>query len=867
MILESTDLSTIKTLLEYNLIQSAHNKLEFLLNAHSNISTLELEYLYVKTLWKSNHVAKTKYNLGLLLAKISEKNCLVNQTLVAEIYRIGIEIYYYTKEYTNCLNLYMYLYNTTDLQQTGLQLELRDILLIRKIYKNLDNKNAELVFLKKILVELPFADEISLRIAEIEDDISLYMSELLEYKPAVLETQFKSATLDTSSNSFFKSEVYLDYFKALLDTRKNRFTDAIKRLKALVVKRDIMPAIVYAKLGTCYFMIANNEQALLYYKMALKLDPNIVDEIGNYAHILYALKNDCELVRLGERLVKSEPNRIEGHLALAKSKMLRGDYKEAFAQIEKGMEKLADFNLANNQIGTEISDHLRDSEVLTTISEIYYEMGELKNAKIKSIEAYKLNPNYRIMNQLIECLLASGDLTSAVNVIKKNKKNRLYSEPEKEYIGNLRLMVLTAKILMNIPDNIEESVELLKRVISMLITETGSKSTILQSKNSNSERGLKEEAVILLVTVFMSNEQHQDAMEVLKKQADDLNSDIVYALYGDVLTITEDLTKATVYYNLALSINMHNKRAKDGILRIEELTEDCSESTTHSDSGYLDENIEESGISEYDDSATNATGSAIQVNYSSIDGIDYRSQSAADLIIEPEASVSKQSGGGVEDSIYYSHYSKNNNQEKGDKPRLLEANSTLELNCRSLDNTESILNPKSQEIDWNFSFESRKSNEIAEMVERRRRYWTNGLAEEVDSQHAGINLDEMLFEPALPVIESSGQVRNQDLDLGFVTKDVSPEAAKKELKSKEGRNSNVFFDSNSPFSMLGTTSRDMSEKQPNNLSLFAQRLQSTLDQESNLEPVSYNSNKDTNCSKEEYKDMDFGADMEIDSDT
>ncbi|PVU86436.1 hypothetical protein BB560_006712 [Smittium megazygosporum] len=208
--------------------------------------------------------------------------------------------------------------------------------------------------------------------------------------------------------------------------------------------------------------------------------------------------------------------------------------------------------ICSDCVGNTFIKAMESSEFLCTISETYTEMGLFdKGLEIAKV-ADRVYKSTRTKSVVIESILSSGNVQEALEVMKKSIGLGALRE------NSVLLLLLMAKILTSLPkqDIGGEDHNAANLLETFIKTDIGKKN---------------EEGVILLATLYTTEEKYTQAIELLESKATELNSDCIFVMLGDVYTMAEDFTQAIVSYNTALSINTMNKRAKMGIKRVSEM--------------------------------------------------------------------------------------------------------------------------------------------------------------------------------------------------------------------------------------------------------------------------------------------------------
>ncbi|XP_033099544.1 anaphase-promoting complex subunit 7-like [Anneissia japonica] len=321
-------------------------------------------------------------------------------------------------------------------------------------------------------------------------------------------------------NFWFRGHAYgavKEYSKAIA-TFKNLET-------ASVLKENIN---VLCSLAEYYFLSGDMKNAIAIYSRIHSLEPLFLKGMDIYASILSANKDIKQLQNLSTDMMSVTERSPESWIAMgyycaaSGNKATRAVY---FAQRAFQLDQ-------------------RNVQALLLKGSVLKDIGKTQDALLHYREAVRLAPNrFEAHKGTVECLMKAGRIREAITTATNTRK----------VLGNTaRCMTLVAAVLAKdrvSKLNHDQAKTMLERALAL-------DSTYL-------------EATYILTELYMEERNFDAAMALLRKHLFHSSTCRLHQMLGDCLAATNEHIDAIDQYNIALSLDNKNKKARDGLERVE----------------------------------------------------------------------------------------------------------------------------------------------------------------------------------------------------------------------------------------------------------------------------------------------------------
>ncbi|KAJ2449732.1 Anaphase promoting complex subunit 7 [Coemansia sp. RSA 2336] len=299
-----------------------------------------------------------------------------------------------------------------------------------------------------------------------------------------------------------------------------------------LARRHRANAQVIAQQATCHYMLNETRKAQLLYERARALDASLMQDMGVFAGLLMQSNDTYAVYGLGNQLLKTDQMRPEGWVAMARYFLMNGQTQEALAIVWKAQTLAPDY-----------------AEAYYVEGAIQMASGSADEAADMYLKAHGIERNALTYRGIIEAYVRCGRYKNAF----------LYAKELAELMPqNAAALAMVGMVLSHSPESHEKAAKLLVGAL-----ELDSRCT---------------EAIAALASLYVTNEQLPQAIDLLEKYLPENESDDMYTRYADVLTLANELPKAAVNYTAALELNPNNERAKVGYDRVDRLMHPHAES-------------------------------------------------------------------------------------------------------------------------------------------------------------------------------------------------------------------------------------------------------------------------------------------------
>ncbi|KAJ1944549.1 Anaphase promoting complex subunit 7 [Kickxella alabastrina] len=350
-------------------------------------------------------------------------------------------------------------------------------------------------------------------------------SELLRAQPnateafTFLQTRNRQNTWAADGSTYHDS-ASLATARSLM--QKLEYRRAVSELQRLG-RRHRGNALIVALQATCYYMLEEPRRARALYERARVLDSGLISEMATYADLLAS--DSLAVYTLGSQLLKTDQARAEGWVAMARYFLATGQTQEALAIVWKAQVLAPGCAEAHSAEGT-----------------IQLAAGSPEEAAEAFLKAHELSRSMLTFRGLVDSYVRCA----------KYKEAFMYAKEAAELMPrHAGTLAMVGMVLSHSVESSDKAARLLQAALEIDCHCT--------------------EAVTALASLHVANQQFDAAVALIEKYLPDNESDDMYTHYADVLTLANELPKAAVNYNTALSINPDNERARVGYERIDKL--------------------------------------------------------------------------------------------------------------------------------------------------------------------------------------------------------------------------------------------------------------------------------------------------------
>ncbi|XP_046840644.1 anaphase-promoting complex subunit 7-like isoform X2 [Xenia sp. Carnegie-2017] len=336
-----------------------------------------------------------------------------------------------------------------------------------------------------------------------------------------------TSLMSVSMPSVGTFEWLLNWLKAYALKATSKFTKAAQQLKTLESQHLRDNVDVLCLLAECQWQSGDLNNAKTVYNRVRSLDEKCLQGMDLYASLLAQNGEKQNVESLAEELIGVSEDRPEPWIAMAHSSSVANKKTRAIYFAQK----------AHNMDNQNIQALLTKGSLLSSVKR--------KNEAIDHYrEVTRLSPNnYEGNKGLIECYLASNRHKEAL-VIAKNAHKCLGTNP--------RTLLLLAMVLSKESQTQEKAKQMLEKAIA--------------------QDPMFADAVYDLAEMLTKEQNHEGAVELLRKHLTHIKSANLHILLGDNLASLNEYQEALDQYSIGISMCPGHSRAIAGIHRVESLT-------------------------------------------------------------------------------------------------------------------------------------------------------------------------------------------------------------------------------------------------------------------------------------------------------
>ncbi|KAK3737533.1 hypothetical protein QZH41_010626, partial [Actinostola sp. cb2023] len=254
------------------------------------------------------------------------------------------------------------------------------------------------------------------------------------------------------------------------------------------------------------------------------LDPNMLQGMDMYAHLLAQDNNAKELEKLAKDLIQVTQSKAESWIAMAH-----------FCNLTNRKPRAVYFAQKAHTID------VRNVQALILKASLLQTLRKQQEALIHYREAVKISPaNFEAIKGLVECYMAADRYRDAMAVAKNAHKT----------LGaTARTLTLCATVMMHELSNNDKAKTMLEKALNLDPSST--------------------DAVCLLAEVHGKKQEYNKAIDILRKHLINHRTARLHQLLGDYLAATNEYQEALDQYTKSLSLNPGYSKAIEGIQNVE----------------------------------------------------------------------------------------------------------------------------------------------------------------------------------------------------------------------------------------------------------------------------------------------------------
>ena len=322
-------------------------------------------------------------------------------------------------------------------------------------------------------------------------------------------------------------EWLLTWLKAYSLKTTSKFSKAAQQFKTLESQHLRDNVDILCSLAECHWQTGDSNNAKALYKRVRSLDEHCIQGMDIYASLLARDGEKLDLDSLAEELIGISEERPEPWIAMAHSSSAGNKRTRAIYFSQK----------AHNMDTSNIQALLTKGSLLSSLTR--------KNEAIDHFrEVIRLSPfNYDGNKGLIQCYLGSNRHKEALAVAKNAHK----------CLGtNARTLFLLAMVLSKESQTLEKAKQMLEKAVVQDPTFA--------------------DAVYDLAEILTREQNHEGAVELLRKHISHIKNANLHILLGHNLSALSEYQEALDQYSIGISMCPGNNRAIAGIHRVESLT-------------------------------------------------------------------------------------------------------------------------------------------------------------------------------------------------------------------------------------------------------------------------------------------------------
>nr|XP_012147821.1 PREDICTED: anaphase-promoting complex subunit 7 isoform X3 [Megachile rotundata] len=315
------------------------------------------------------------------------------------------------------------------------------------------------------------------------------------------------------------------WIKAHAHIHNREYTHAVSTLRSLDnvnLLRDNFNLLT--TMGECYYYAGDDKNALLCLGRARNIEPDVMKGVDVYAAVLYKTHHIKELERLIPSITASNECTGEIYVAMAYS---------LYATRKLGR--------ANTLTAQALNLNPNDIEATILRGNILIEQKKYQDALFFFRHAVQLKPyRYEPHKGLVDCLVGMHRLREALNIASGSCKQLGHTA---------RVLTLYASVLMKDPVSVGKAKNLLEKAL-------------LQDE-------VYLPAVYLLAEIYEQEMNLEAAIALLERQVEIQSTCKLHQMLGDFWARVHNEEKALDHYAIALNLDPSNRRALEGMHRLD----------------------------------------------------------------------------------------------------------------------------------------------------------------------------------------------------------------------------------------------------------------------------------------------------------
>ncbi|XP_076298375.1 anaphase-promoting complex subunit 7 isoform X3 [Lasioglossum baleicum] len=318
------------------------------------------------------------------------------------------------------------------------------------------------------------------------------------------------------------------WIKAHAHIYNREYTHAVSTLRSLDnvnLLRDNFNLLT--TMGECYYYAGDDKNALLCLRRARIMEPDVMKGVDIYAAVLYKNHHIKELERLIPIITAS--NECTGEIYVAMAYSLYAARK---------------FSRVNTLTAQALNLNPNDIEATILRGNILLEQKKYQEALFFFRHAVGLKPyRYEPHKGLVDCLVGMHRLREALNIASGSCKQLGHTA---------RVLTLYASVLMKDPVSVGKAKNLLDKAL-------------LQDE-------VYLPAVYLLAEIYEQEMNLEAAIALLERQVEIQSTCKLHQMLGDLWARVHNEEKALDHYAIALNLDPSNRRALEGMQRLDNST-------------------------------------------------------------------------------------------------------------------------------------------------------------------------------------------------------------------------------------------------------------------------------------------------------
>ncbi|XP_043275656.1 anaphase-promoting complex subunit 7 [Venturia canescens] len=315
------------------------------------------------------------------------------------------------------------------------------------------------------------------------------------------------------------------WIKAHAHIHNREYNHAITTLRSLDnanFLRDNFNLLV--TMGECYYYAGDDKNALLCLHRSRVIDPDVTKGLDLYAAVLYKTQYTKELEKLIPVITSSSECTAEIYIAMAYALYASRKLNRANTLTAQAM------NLRPNNV-----------EAIILRGNIFIDQKKYQEALHHFRQAMQLRPHrYEPHKGLVDCFVGMHRLREALNIA---------SSACKQLGHTPRVLSLYASVLMKDPVSVGKAKNLLEKALSQ-------DETYLP-------------AVYFLAEIYEQEINLEAAIELLERQVEIQPTCKLHQMLGDLWARVHNEEKALDHYGIALNLDPSNRRALEGMHRLD----------------------------------------------------------------------------------------------------------------------------------------------------------------------------------------------------------------------------------------------------------------------------------------------------------